>query len=280
MISRNNLGVQVTGTVQYNQFENNTTAISPQDGQLIAHNVFADNVNGLKVAGRDDVRIFANTFVSHDGKNIWITGNSTRTEIRNNILKTETGYGIYVDDDSTTGFFSDYNTLVAGNGGHLVYWTKNFDDILDWQEDVYQFDLHSQGTTAVNPRSAQPAFISRALGDYRVFAPTARLNFTSPTVDAGDLLADQARGPGFQNLLSNPSFESGVTGWTVAPTTANIGDTDAYDGAAYFRAGTSLTTGLEQTVDLVASALSPPISIPEVYCQLWGACSFSCRGTQ
>ena len=103
---------------------------------------------------------------------------------------------IYVANDSTSGFFSDYNDLHASGTGKLVYWTKDFTDVLDWQEDVHQFDLHSIGHTVVNPEWSEPRFANRGQDDYRIFDQVrAPLRCTSPTVDAGDPRSDQGVPP-------------------------------------------------------------------------------------
>ncbi len=258
-IGRNDVGINISGTIQYTHFQRNTIAIAAADRQLIAHNELLDNALGVDIVGDTDVRIFGNTMVTKSGSNIRLRNSASVVEIRNNILWTGDGYNMDVDNNSTAGFFSDYNTLIAGAGGKLVYWTKDFTDLLDWQEDVAKFDLHSTGSTALAPRGAEPRFVSRGLQDLRLFDLTARLRFTSPSVDAGDPLADQARDPEFVNQLTNPSFESGLTGWTVTPGTSNIGSIipAAFDGLSYFKAGTSQTTTLEQSVDLIAAGFLP-----------------------
>ncbi len=61
------------------------------------------------------------------------------------------------------------------------------------------------------------------------------------------------------NLLANPSFEQGLTSWTVTPATSNIGTSNptAHVGSNYFRGGTGATVSLEQTVDLVTAGYLP-----------------------
>ena len=257
-ITRNSLGVDFSGTVEMQRFERNAVGIHPYFGQLIAHNTLNDNALGIDVSGVNDVRIFSNTMVTAGGTNVRIVGSSKQTEIRDNILWTDNGYDIYVDNNSTGGYYSDYNSLVGGPAGKLVYWTKDFADILDWQEDVHQSDLHSVGTTVLDARAGMPQFLSRSLGDFRVFDLTARLDFTSPSVDIADRTTDQSRASDFVNLLSNPSFETGLTGWTATPsgTTATTNPV-AYDGTSYFSAASNPTTTIQQTVDLITAGFLP-----------------------
>ena len=258
VIEMNTTGVDISGPVQFNRIARNSVGIKPRSGQLIAHDVFYRNAVGIDVQGLNDVRIFNNTMYTAAGDNIRIGGDSSQVEVRNNILWTENGYDIYVANNSTSGFFSDYNDLHASGTGKLVFWTKDFTDILDWQEDVHQFDLHSIGRTVVNPDWSQPRFVSLALDDYRVFDETARQRFSSPTIDLGDARADQALPTGYQNLLTNGGFESGLTGWTASPSgAAQSAGPDPWEGSNYFFASTNPVTTLDQRVDLIAAGVLP-----------------------
>ena len=88
--------------------------------------------------------------------------------MENNIFWSAGGYDLYIANDSQSGFFSDYNDLHSSGTGKLVFWEIDFTDILDWQEDVHQFDLHSIGYTVVNPDWSQPRFYNAAANDFRV----------------------------------------------------------------------------------------------------------------
>ena len=86
-----------------------------------------------------------------------------------------------------------------------------------------QFDLHSIGRTVVNPDWARPRFLDVALGDFRGFDQLAGQRFSSPTIAAGNPLLDSGPVAGASglsqapNLLTNPGFEAGLTGWTATP---------------------------------------------------------------
>ncbi|MEQ1829659.1 MAG: right-handed parallel beta-helix repeat-containing protein, partial [Pirellula sp.] len=253
VIEGNTTGINISGTVQFQRISNNGVGILAGSGQLIAHNIFNGNTTGAQVVGKTDTRIISNTFYTQSGDNIRVTGTSRQTEVRNNILWTANGYDLFVANDSTTGFFSDYNTLYTTGTGKVGYWSKDFTDILDWQEDIYQFDLNSIGTTSINPRQAEPRFVNAAWGDFRLHPQVAGQRFTSPTIDGGDPKTDLALPGTFTNLLTNPSFESGLTGWTALPN----GEIQSlppspipFDGATYFKAGGNPTTSLEQIVNL------------------------------
>ena len=258
VVALNTVGIDIAGPIMFNRLSRNAVGAKPRSGQLVAHNVFDDNLVGTSIANLSDVRVINNTFVTSNGDNVRITNSSREIELRNNILSTESGYDIYVDNSSTKGFSSDYNTLNSSGNGKLVFWTRDFTDILDWQEDVHAFDLNSIGTTVVNPLAARPSFVSTALGDFRDFDQAARQRSTSPTIDAGDFRADQARPAGTVNLLANPSFETGLTGWTASPSgTTKSTSPLPFDGASYFAADSNPTTTLTQTVDLVAAGYLP-----------------------
>ena len=253
IIEKNTTGINVSGSVQFQRINNNGVGVATVNGQLVAHNIFSGNTTGIQVSGRTDVRIVSNTLYTPVGDNIRVVSASRQTEVRNNILWTANGYDLYIANDSTNGFFSDYNTLYSTGTGKIGYWSKDFTDILDWQEDINQFDFNSIGTTSVNPRQAEPRFINAAWGDFRLHPQVAGQRFTSPTIDGGDPKTDLALPNSYTNLLNNPSFESGLAGWTALPN-GEIQTQPAFpipfDGATYFKAGSNPTTSLEQVVNL------------------------------
>lgn len=258
LIEANVTGVNVTGPIQFNRIARNTVGIVAQNGQLITHNlIYRNTQTALLVSGKSDVRIVSNTFYSPQGDNIRIESGASNVEVRSNILWAESGYDIYVANDSQSGFYSDYNDLYAGDNGTLVYWTKDFADVLDWQADVARFDLHSIGHTVVDPLWAEPHFMNRGQDDYRLFGQVAGLRFSSPTVNAADPLTDQGIPALYHNLLVNADFESGITGWTThATATTRTADPASFTGANYFFAGNEGTGFAEQAIDLVTAGFT------------------------
>lgn len=259
LVERNAIGVETTGPIQYTRIGHNTVGIRARSGQRIHHNeLFNNQTAGVQVSGQQDVRIVSNTFYSATGDNVRIDGGSSEVELRSNVLYAEAGYDVYVANDSQTGFFSDWNDLFARGAGKLVFWTRDFTDLLDWQADVARFDLHSIGSTAPAPLAAEPRFVSFGRDDYRVFGLAAQLRATSPTLDRGDARADVGARTELVNLLANPGFESGLGGWNVTTgSTTRSSAPAAFEGASYFAPPSGAASAFaEQRVDLVAAGYS------------------------
>ena len=271
VIESNGVGVDFAGTIQFNQITGNTIGVEVEtsaglggntaDGHLIAHNIFDVNTQvGVELDARSDVRIFNNTFYSATGDNIRVEGNSSDVEIQNNILWADGGFDIFVDNNSQSGFYSDYNDLNAGPGGKLVYWTQDFTDLLDWQDDVAEFDLHSIGATVINPQGAQPQFLNRGQGDFQVFPVVDAQRGSSPTIGLGNPITDQGLPAGSPNLLTNGSFESGLSGWTTNPGSSVTTSGPAgspFDGSYYFDAGSVADGSASQTFNLKGAGTTP-----------------------
>ena len=258
-IEDNQTGVaNFTGTVQYSRIAGNTTGIAATNGLQVAHNlVYRNSSHGLLVSGVSDVRVYQNTFYAPTGDNIRLQSSASNVEVRGNILWARAGYNLYVANDSQAGFFSDYNNLYADQGGRIGYWTRDFTDVLDWQADIARFDLHSIGATVVNPLWAKPQFLDTDRNDFRLFAATAGLRFTSPDLEGADARLDQAVPPHYQNLLTNAGFEAGLTGWSAsAGAGVKTGNPTAFEGSQYFSAGNTEQGQVQQTVDLLAAGFT------------------------
>ena len=219
LIVHNTTGVGAfTGKVQFNRIEENGTGVAATSQLQIFDNQFVANTQyAILVDAAHDLQIAGNTIHAYVGDAIHLSGGSYNVEIVSNILWADSGYAIYVANDSQAGYWSDYNTLYATGAGKLVYWTKDFIDILDWQDDVAAFDLHSVGVTIVNPAWAEPHFGVDANG----FAITRPLvggaRPSDPTIDGGDPAGSFIGYKGAPNLLIDGNFESPLdptTNWT------------------------------------------------------------------
>ncbi|MEX0642950.1 MAG: right-handed parallel beta-helix repeat-containing protein, partial [Pirellulales bacterium] len=256
VIEGNATGVNVSGAVQFNRIAQNTIGIRAATGQTLTGNlIYRNTQSGLLVSGQSDAHITNNTFFAPQGDNIRVEAGARNVEVTGNILWAESGYDIYVANDSQVGFASDENTLHATDGGRLVYWTRDFSDILDWQAEVARFDLHSIGRTSIHPDWSEPRFADRARDDYRVLGLVAGQRFSSPTVDAsgatsgmganGTLDGGREQGSATRVALRYPDLytdwergEPGTIRWqTYGNTTAENIRIDLYqdgpDGPAY-----------------------------------------------
>ncbi|MDB5358544.1 MAG: hypothetical protein JWN24_4997, partial [Phycisphaerales bacterium] len=254
VIEMNVTGVDFTGTIQFNRIDGNTTAILTHNAQIVVHNLIYRNTGaGVRTNGANDVRVVNNTFYSTAGNNVQVDGASSRTELLDNIFQADGGYDVFVADDSRTGFFSDYNDLYSTGAGKLFHYFADFSDIIDVQRDLVLFDLHSIGTSAVNPGYAQPRFANLANNDFHIAALTGGSHASSPTIDAADPLTDLLLPSAYNNLLANPSFESGTSSWTVnVGGSTQSGSPAAFNGSSYFYSGSVAAGFAEQTVNLTA----------------------------
>jgi parallel beta-helix repeat protein len=254
-IQGNVTGINFSGIIQYNRIDYNRNAVTVQSGQVLAHNLIYDNQGqNLQTLGASDVEIVNNSFYSPSVTNVFVNGGSSDVEILNNILWTGGGYDLDIANDSRTGYFSDYNDLYTTGAGLIVHDLADFSDLLDWQDDVNLYDLHSIGATVVNPALEQPQFVNLAFADFSVLPAVAGIRSSSPTIATGDPESDLAL-PAVQynNVLTNPSFESGATGWTVNPGgTTQSSSPSAFDGNSYFFSGAVASGFAQQTISLLS----------------------------
>ena len=259
LITYNQTGISsFTGLVEYNRIENNSVGIAATNGlNIFSNQIVANTTDGILISGAGNVEIAGNTIHSYVGDAIHLTGSAYNVEIVSNIIWTDTGYGIYVDNNSQTGFWSDYNTLYATGSGKIVYWTRDFTDILDWQDDVATFDLHSVGTTVVNPNWAEPHFALDSYG-FEITRPlVAGQRPTDPTIGGGDPDGSFIGFNGIANLIANGNFENGLTDWTVTlgGTTSSTLQTP-WQSTAEFYSGTATNSVAQQTVSLLQQGVT------------------------
>ncbi|HEY6564399.1 MAG TPA: right-handed parallel beta-helix repeat-containing protein, partial [Pirellulaceae bacterium] len=259
-VEANVVGIDVTGSIQFNYVGGNTTGIVAHDRQLIAHNQIYRNTSlGIDISGRTATQVVSNTLYAPIGDLVRVQGGSREVELTNNQFWAESGSAIYVANDSQTGFWSDYNLLHAGDSGKLVHWSGyDFTDILDWQEDVATFDLHSRGRTVVNPGWSEPRFVDAAVDDFRTLDLASVQRSSNPAIDGGDPRTDLGITPATPtNLLSNSSFASGLSGWTTNAG-AGTGSTNplSFDESPSFRPGSVPLGFAEQTIDLTANGFN------------------------
>ncbi|HTW68745.1 MAG TPA: right-handed parallel beta-helix repeat-containing protein, partial [Acetobacteraceae bacterium] len=255
-----------TGTIQYSRIDGNGTGILATSNQQILHNLIYNNTTaGLLVSGVSNIETSDNTFYTATGDNIRIENSSSNVEILNSILWVLNGYDIYIANNSQSGYFSDYNTLFAGPNGILIYWTQNFTDLLDWQDDVALYDLHSVGSTVPEPDNGMPHFVDLQANDFQLLPQVGGQAAADAALTQGDPIAEYDTQLQNGNLLANPDFEQGLTGWTTdAGAGAGVpsGGPAAYTDSSYFYGG-AVTVGVsgyaEQTVNLLQAGYSPTL---------------------
>ncbi len=254
----NDVGANFSGTLQFNRFLNNAVQVRAQDRQLITQNHFSSNTNTAAIVldKVSRVQIFNNSIYSA-GDSIVIRNGSSETEVRGNIVWSESGYALWLDLASQHGFFSDYNTLYHGPNGKLGrYDERDFLDILDWQVDLNQFDAHSTGWTVIDPQAAKPQLKDKHNGDLLAWSQAAGLQHSSPTIARNDARLDVRPSQPFANLLTNPSFENGRAGWVMDPAASIEAGPFAFTGTAYLASADVLVDRASQVIDLVSAGYS------------------------
>ena len=253
---------QTRGSISDNRFQGNAVGIAATDRQVIFDNEMIFDTNAaILLSGVGNVRIAGN-LIRATGDAIRLQDGATNADIVSNVLWSDAGYAVNVANDSQAGFWSDYNTLYAGPKGKLVYWTRDFTDILDWQDDVARFDLHSIGRTVVDPERAIPHLLEGATGLFSVMPLEAGQRSTDFTAGTGDPAGSFIGHSGVANLLTDGDFETadeagfqaGHDGWTVTAGgyTTTTGPV-AYTGSAVFQSGPAGTAVAQQRLDLVAA---------------------------
>ncbi len=177
----NGIGIQPFAgqTVAFNRIHNNAIGIKPESSVTIHHNLIYRNSNtGVLIDGTHAITLTSNTIYTLAGTGVKLQRSAYNVALRNNIVSTENGYGLYVSTDSQQGFVSDYNNLYSANGGVLVWWQKPFYDLFDWQIEA-DYDGHSIGYTSPAPTRDDPRFANLATDDYR-------LTTISTSIDGGD----------------------------------------------------------------------------------------------
>jgi Ca2+-binding RTX toxin-like protein len=259
LISYNQTGISgFSGLVRFDRIEDNGIGIAASNGLRIFDSQFIANTSAaIQASGVGNVEIAGNTIHGLVGDGVRLVNAAFNVELISNIIWTDGGIGINVANNSQAGFWSDYNTLFATGSGEIVYWTKGFKDILDWQDDVARFDPHSVGVTVVNPGWAEPHFAPDPLGFLTTRPVVAGQRLSDPTSDGGDPAGSFIGYNGVPNLLGNGGFENGLTGWTVTAggSTITTGLT-AWSGLSTFQSGPAANAVAQQSVDLLAAGYS------------------------
>ena len=260
VIEENVVGVNFTGPIEFNRIAWNSIGIEAQSNQLIAHNEIYDNTEtAVEVQGQATVSIVNNTLFQPDGRPDPDRGRgratsrcSTTSSGRSRASTCTSPITASRASTATTTTFSAAGRASSFPGTAWPSTTSS----------TGRTTLTRSTWTRSAARSSIPSGPSRgssatSVGDFDVFNELAGLRFTSPTIDAGDPISDEALPSYYDNLLANPGFESGLTGWTATPgSTTQSGTPAAWQGSSYFAAGGNAVATVEQTIDLTASGFT------------------------
>ncbi len=175
-------------TIRFNFIDNNTTGIVAASNDTIINDLlYRNSGDAVDIFNDNTVTVTNVTIYTPSGNGVVLGQSSQNVSLSNNILWTNSGYDLYVANNSQQGFASDYNNLYTTNPGDptqtagtaaLVWWQKSFVDLFDWQVEA-GFDIHSIGYTALSPNLDNPHFANLAGDDYH-------LNNGSTSIDAGN----------------------------------------------------------------------------------------------
>ena len=197
LIHGNQLGIEGAGEVRFNRIYENAIGLQAYSNTNYHHNlVYRNTDTGILLDGVTGAQIVHNTIDAPQGDGVRLVNGTADTYLRNNIIWTESGTGLFVEPFSHYGLDSDYNNFYATNGGELTHLQLGFDDILDWRIES-PYDNHSIGRTDVDPTLDNPLFLDRAGADYQL-TPLA-----STSIDAGDPLLASDLEPGNNGGLAN-----------------------------------------------------------------------------
>ena len=185
LIHHNDVGVEALpgAEVRFNRIFANDVGVQVVGTSNVHHNLIYRNTgSGLLLSGASDVEIVNNTVYVPSGSGIRLEGPIADVLIRNNIVSTAAGFGLYVEAESQFGYSSDYNNLHATGGGGVAFQGKGFADLYDWQVEA-ESDLHSLGTTVLAPTLDDPRFANLAGDDYHLQSGATSIDAGDPTFD-------------------------------------------------------------------------------------------------
>jgi hypothetical protein len=219
------------GTPHYNELDGNQTGIEASSGATVAFNRVIGGAIGILVSGsnvtiahnivarttQDAIHVQDASNVTIESDTLYVppvTGSQTAdgvvvdtasssVSLQNNIIWSQSGYDIYVANDSQQGFASDYNNLFVSGTGKLAWWQTDFLDLYDWQTETL-FDTHSIGYTTLAPTLDNPQFVNVAADDYQLTP------LISTSIAAGNPASDYS----LQNSDTGGRIELGAYGDT------------------------------------------------------------------
>ncbi len=195
--------------VRFNRIYANDVGLQVLGLSDVHHNlIYRNSGDGVLVSGARGVALRNNTIFSPGQAGVHLAGFLSEVDVRNNIVMTTAGFGLVVEAASQFGYVSDYNDYYSTGGGGVAFQGKGFFDLYDWQVEA-ESDLHSLGTTVLDPTLDDPLFVNLAGDDYHVLSDSA-------SIDAGDPLSDYSLEP----LANGNRINLGAYGNTPQATTS------------------------------------------------------------
>jgi hypothetical protein len=109
------------------------------NGQITNNLIYANINRGLLIenssAGTGTVQVWNNTLYQQVGDAVRLQNSARNVQLSNNIITILSGFGINVDNNSQTGFVSDYNLIQIGAdpNARFGFWNGNRDTLTSWQ---------------------------------------------------------------------------------------------------------------------------------------------------
>ncbi|MCX7420941.1 MAG: right-handed parallel beta-helix repeat-containing protein [Planctomycetia bacterium] len=209
-------------------------------GAILNNVVYSNTTSGILLSTANGALVTNNTVYQPTGDAVRVTDNSVipnviavegsrNVTLKNNILWAQSGYAIYVSNNSQQGFNSDYNLLRITGSGKVGFFQSEFVNLRDWQLEVGQ-DANSIG--------GDPLFLNingpdGVLGfDYGVGVDRGadddfRLRAGAPAIDRGDPTSNFSTEP----LPNGGRIDIGAYGNTAEATRSAVvavfvGETD------------------------------------------------------
>ncbi|MCA9137633.1 MAG: right-handed parallel beta-helix repeat-containing protein, partial [Planctomycetales bacterium] len=206
LVSGNSLYANATGIVVVFSFGGGTTTIT--NNLIYDHTSAGIEVNNTATSTSSVVKIHNNTVFEPVTTAVRLIA-GPNTDVRNNVLSTESGVLFNVANSAQAGLTSDYNVLHISSGGNVGVWgTDNIVNSTDWNFELGR-DQHSV--------AADPQFVDidgpdnhRGYDDESSTDFGADDNFHeqtgSPAVDAGDTLSYYLQEPVSGNRINAGAF--------------------------------------------------------------------------
>ena len=228
---------------------------TPFSGKVNNNLVYSNSNVGILISGAQGGLVANNTVFQPLGDGLQVKtsvggAGSLNVSLLNNIIWAQSGYDIFVSDDSQNGFQSAYNILETSGRALVGHFQFDFDNLRDWQFEA-GLDTHSE---SADPKFVNPAGADGVLGfDSGTGIDGGQddnfhLQNGSPGIAAGDPTSDYSQQPS----PAGGRINLGAFGGTPeATTTAGV-------GVFVTQSGGSTEVSVGGTADSYTISLSSP----------------------